>query len=55
MQNMSSKVENKGQSLFDVWMKQESRLVQDIALVYGEIVCMQQLIEVTNKSTTALK
>jgi len=34
-----------GDSLFDVWMKQESDLVQDSARAYGERICLEEFIK----------
>ena len=40
-----------GKSLFDVWMYEESDLVQALARSYGERVCVEQFIEVVKEET----
>lgn len=37
----------KGSTIFDIWMKQESDLVQDLARSYGERICLEQFMKAT--------
>lgn len=36
---------SKGQSLFDVWMKQESDTIQTLSKAHGERICLEQVME----------
>ena len=48
--NMKTKL-GKGETLFNVWMKEESDLVQAVARAYGERICLEQLLEQHSKQT----
>ncbi|KAJ3085618.1 hypothetical protein HK102_013990 [Quaeritorhiza haematococci] len=50
--NMSSKLKS-GAKLFDVWMKQESDLIQGTAKAYGERVCLDAFVNVIQRETDA--
>lgn len=43
---MQSKM-SQGQTLFDVWMKQESDLIQAVAKAYGERICVEAILNAT--------
>lgn len=44
-------VSNKGNELFDVWMKQQSDLIQGASKAHGERICMEQCLN-TYKSAS---
>ena len=44
-------VSNKGAELFDMWMKQQSDLIQGAARAHGERICMEQCLN-TYKSAS---
>lgn len=41
---MATKMQN-GESLFDVWMKEESATIQALAKAHGERICFEQVME----------
>jgi acyl-CoA oxidase len=40
-----------GAKLFDVWMKQESDLIQATSKAYGERICMEQCLSEAEKAS----
>ena len=44
-----------GESLFDVWMAQESDLIQSAARSYGERIVLEQFLEVISNADNSLK
>ncbi|KAI9104450.1 acyl-CoA dehydrogenase/oxidase [Phlyctochytrium arcticum] len=51
-QHMKTKL-GKGAKLFDVWMKEESDLIQSLARAFGERVCLEQILAVAEKEQDA--
>ena len=49
------KAKSKGPGLYEIWMKQESDLVQDLALAYGEKIILQQFINTIDTADESLK
>lgn len=45
--NMKSKLGPGKKSLFDVWMKEESDLIQGTAKAYGERICLESILAAT--------
>ena len=43
-----------GKTVFDVWMKEESDLVQAAAAAYGEHVCMEQFVKAVGEHPRSL-
>jgi len=46
---LEKKTKKGGEKLFDVWMKQESDLIQATARAHGERICMEQFVEQVHK------
>ncbi|KAJ3186680.1 hypothetical protein HDU85_007500 [Gaertneriomyces sp. JEL0708] len=56
LQTLSKQMKQKlaqGSKLFDVWMKEESDLIQSLARAFGERNCLEQLLTVINKESDA--
>lgn len=54
---LDRKIKKEKQPLFDVWMKQESDLIQGVARAHGERICMEQFVAhvyTTSGPTSAL-
>lgn len=53
--NMTTKL-GRGEALFDVWMKQESDLIQGLARAFGERICLESIMSaIANESTASVK
>jgi len=50
MTRMQQKIVEKGEPLFDVWMKQESDLIQLIGTTYGEHMCFDISYDMIKKN-----
>jgi acyl-CoA oxidase len=48
---MQTKMAGQGESLFDVWMKQESDTIQALARAHGERIVLEQFTKVLDKSS----
>ncbi|KAK9700578.1 hypothetical protein K7432_012129 [Basidiobolus ranarum] len=53
-QKMATKV-GQGKTIFEVWMLQESDLIQATSRAYGERICVDQFMQVINKAKGSLK
>jgi hypothetical protein len=50
MSNMSKKIMGENLKLFDVWMQQESNLIQEVARSFGEVMCLHYFLNTVIKS-----
>ena len=44
MGNMSQKIMEQHLGIFDVWMQQESNLIQEVARSFGEVMCLEYFV-----------
>jgi len=50
MDNMSKKIMGDNMSLFEVWMMQESNLIQEVARSFGEVMCLDYFVNTVLKA-----
>ena len=53
---MSKKIMGENIGIFEVWMQQESNLIQEIARSFGEVICLEYFVnEIIKNADSQIK